>query len=276
MTTKALVVLSGGQDSTTCLFHAVSHHGPENVRTLTFGYGQRHAREIEAAEVVARLAGVTGDRQETVMLPPGTLSGTSPLTDLSQPLEQYADATTMAEVIGDRVEKTFVPMRNALFLTLAANRAVVHGCRTIYTGVCQEDNANYPDCREEFIDAQELAINTALGNNKTGNGITVVTPLMYMSKADSIRFAMGIPNAYEALAWSHTAYDGAFPPVGHDHATLLRAQGFEEAYLPDPLVVRAYMLGLMDLPNTKNYTRGMVDVAMERIGQLAKERGLAL
>jgi 7-cyano-7-deazaguanine synthase len=268
---KALVVLSGGQDSTTCLFWAIREFGgAQNVRAVTFDYGQRHDIEINAASMIAALGGLRDEHHETAIVGP-ILRGTSPLTDPTQPLEQYESYEQMDRVIGNRVEKTFVPMRNALFLTLAANRAVVQGCTTIVTGVCQQDNANYPDCREVFIEAQEHMTNLALGNsghivNKTGQGwIYIRTPLMDMTKAQSINLALSIPGAYSALAYSHTAYDGSFPPTGRDHATMLRAQGFLEAGVPDPLILRCWKTGQMAKPDTPNYGAPQVDGAMQVI-----------
>jgi 7-cyano-7-deazaguanine synthase len=244
-----VVVLSGGQDSTTCLFEAASKH--DTVHAITFDYGQRHRRELAAAEIVAQMAGVTS--HEVIVVPKTTLLSTSPLVSDSE-LETYTDFASMDSIIGDRVEKTFVPMRNQLFLTIAANRAVAHGAQSIYTGVCQADNANYPDCRESFIDALYGAINEALGLPLNSSGsMHLVTPLMDMSKADSINHARKIAGAYEALAWTHTAYDGVYPPTGKDHASVLRAHGFEEAGVPDPLVVRAWILRDMELPATANY-----------------------
>lgn len=244
MTTSALVVLSGGQDSTTCLFWAKQQF--ETVHALTFDYNQRHRREIDAARKVAELAGV--DSHEVLQLGP-ILKGRSPLTNPDEPLETYTDYASMDKIIGDRVELTFVPMRNALFLTLAANRAAVLGCNNIITGVCQQDNANYPDCREDFICSMEWMIHDALGDK----GIAVRAPLMFLSKAESVHLALSIPGAYPALAWTHTAYDGSYPPNGKDHASTLRAQGFLEAGVADPLVVRAVEEGLMSLPTTANY-----------------------
>jgi 7-cyano-7-deazaguanine synthase len=239
------VVLSGGQDSTTCLFWAKKYFA--EVHAVTFDYNQRHRREIQAARDVAKLAGVAS--HEIVELGP-ILKGASPLTNAFEVLELYDDHDSMAAIIGDRVEKTFVPMRNALFLTLAANRAVCLGINALVTGVCEADNANYPDCRESFIATQEATINEALGTGE----FCIYAPLMNLSKRDSIHLAMEMEGAYVALAFSHTAYDGAYPPVGKDHASVLRAHGFEMAGVPDPLVIRACREGFMEVPRTENYS----------------------
>lgn len=253
MLPSCLVVLSGGQDSTTCLFWAKQR--VRTVHAVTFNYNQRHARELEAAVRVAEMAGVAS--HEVVDIGP-ILKGSSPLTDPTEHLEQYDDHDTMADIIGTRVELTFVPMRNALFLTLAANRAVCLNTYHIVTGVCEADNANYPDCRETFIESQQATVNEALGLNPYqdgGTGMVIDAPLLHMTKAESIQVAREIPGAYYALAYTHTAYDGAYPPLGKDHATVLRAHGFEQAGLPDPLIVRACLEGLMELPLTTNYDR---------------------
>lgn len=270
---KALVVLSGGQDSSTCLFWAKQHFG--EVHAITFDYGQRHIREIEAACRIAAIAGIKG---HSVLSVGPILGGRSPLTNSAEELEQYDDHDSMAAIIGDRVETTFVPMRNALFLTLAANAAICLDAYHIVTGVCQADNANYPDCREDFIIAQQAAINKALGfpvvepprhhGEHSGGFMKIHTPLMHLSKAESIKLAMTIPGAYPALAYTHTAYDGAYPPTGRDHATILRAHGFEEAGVPDPLVVRAWQEGLMELPASGNYAWARHGVA--KVGPLSE------
>jgi 7-cyano-7-deazaguanine synthase len=231
MTTKCMVVLSGGQDSTTCLFWAKKHF--DEVHAITFDYGQRHCAEIEAARNVAALAGVAS--HEVVEVGP-MLKSRSPLVDQSATLETYTDFASMDAIIGDRVEVTFVPMRNAFFLTLAANHAVAADCYDLVTGVCQEDNANYPDCREEFIALQQATVETALGL-ATGT-FTIHTPLMHLSKAQSVDLALTLPGAMDALAHSHTCYAGQIPPCGECHACVLRAHGFAEAGIIDPLVER--------------------------------------
>jgi 7-cyano-7-deazaguanine synthase len=243
--TEALVVLSGGQDSCTCLFWAKEEF--DEVHAITFDYNQRHAREIQSAVTIATMAKVRS--HEVIAIGP-ILQGSSPLVNPTQQLEQYKDFESMDKIIGDRMELTFVPMRNTLFLTIAANSAYCKGIKNIVTGVCQADNANYADCREEFIDAMEVTINWSLGSRRE---YFIQTPLMNNSKSETVKMALEIPGCWEALAYSHTAYDGAYPPVGHDHATILRAHGFEEAGYPDPLILRAWFEGAMPLPLTHNY-----------------------
>lgn len=240
---KAIVVLSGGQDSTTCLFWAKKCF--DSVKAITFDYGQRHRIEIVAARQVARMAEVEHEIVQLVEL----LESTSPLVDPKAALEKYESAEQMEQVIGKRVELTFVPMRNTLFMTIAANRAIAFGANTIVTGICQEDNANYPDCTEAFRIKMEAAINESLGQKV----ITILAPLMFMSKSQSVHFAKSVPGAWRALAYSHTSYDGKYPPTDMNHANVLRAKGFEEAGLPDPLVVRAVNDKLMEYPHTRNY-----------------------
>lgn len=248
---KALVILSGGQDSTTCLFWAKANF--DEVHAITFDYGQRHRLEIDAARIVAQMALVAS--HEVVELP-NCLVSTSPLTSANQ-LEQYEGAEQMERVIGDRVELTFVPMRNMLFFTVAMNRAVALGCDSLITGICQEDNANYPDCREDFRYTFEDAANYALGTEGESapnfNQFKILAPLMYMSKAETVRMAHEMPECWAALAYTHTSYDGKYPPTDMNHANVLRACGFEKANLPDPLVLRAVREGIMEPPATSNY-----------------------
>lgn len=286
--TKALVVLSGGQDSTTCLYWALEEF--DEVHCITFDYGQRHAIELKAARTVAAMANESSNGRikshEVVSLHakgditiPGEstffieqdkiLDGTSPLVSDNQ-LEQYADHQSLP----GGLEKTFVPMRNQMFLTIAANRAYCRNITNLVTGVCQEDNGGYPDCTAEFIYMLEKACNLGSFTGKDGapGNLKIHTPLMDLSKAQSCIMALALPGCYEALAFSHTSYDGAYPPTGHDHATLLRAKGFEEATLPDPLVVRAHLEGLMELPNTPNYGEVEMASARKRLDRVLLQR----
>ena len=254
MTTTALVVLSGGQDSTTCLFWAKLNF--DEVYALTFDYGQKHRIEIDSALAVARLAQVKAHRVVKV----GPLSGRSPLTNPNEALEKYGSYEEMDKVIGNRVELTFVPGRNTLFLAYALNYAVGNDIWDVVTGVCEADNANYPDCRENYIKALTKAFNESLGttaneNIGVGDKFKIHTPLMHLAKKDTVRLARVFPGCMHALAYSHTSYDGTYPPTDNNHSNVLRAQGFYEAGYPDPLVARAWHEELMALPETSNYDK---------------------
>lgn len=234
---RALVVLSGGQDSTTCLFLAARH--ASEVVALTFNYGQRHAIEIEAAHNVYQLAepyahgeGAAFLSHEILDVGP-ILRGTSPLVDPEATLEKYKDEASLP----GGIEKTFVPMRNALFIVLAANRAVVHGCDAIYIGVSEEDYGGYPDCRAPFLVAASGMIAEAIGESAPHPEI--LAPLLHLNKADTVNAAKHLNGCMEALAYSHTCYAGEFPPCGSCHACLLRARGFADAGVRDPLIARA-------------------------------------
>lgn len=223
------MVLSGGQDSTICLYWAKRQF--DVVHCVSFDYGQRHRIELKSAKMVAKMANVASHQ---IIKVPNVLTSCSPLTEPKIGLEHYMDYETMDKIIGDRVELTFVPMRNAFFLTIAANVATSKQCTDLVTGVCQQDNANYPDCRAEFIDSQQHTVNNALGIDQ----FTIHTPLMDMSKAQSIRLAQTLDGCMKALAYSHTCYAGKYPPCGKCHSCVLRAQGFKEAGVPDPLIER--------------------------------------
>ena len=268
---KALVVFSGGQDSTTCLYLAIQQYKRANVAALTINYGQRHQAELTAASRIATFARVT---HEIVEIGPNILKGSSPLVS-KEKLEEYTDYNSLP----GGLEKTFVPMRNQLFLTIAANRAINADCNEIWTGVSQEDYGGYPDCRTKFIDSFERTViagsPTTPGMVTKENGETeegeipldfkVVTPLMYKSKMLTVQAAMELPLCYEALSLSHTSYGGEYPPTGKDHASLLRAKGFEKANIPDPLVLRAYLEDKMKLPDTKNYRSDRLIIYLPRI-----------
>lgn len=481
--TKALVVLSGGQDSVTCLFWAKQNF--DEVHAITFDYGQRHSIEIEAAYKTATMAGVAS--HEVVQVP-NCLAGKSFLTDHTAPVEVFTDFAEMERHNAfkeNKLDSSFVPMRNGLFLTIAANRAAVIGADTIITGVTAADfaeyggfswewlggfvdaegcfsetngysrtlrlqvsqkdpealsrlgrwvqqqlpevtysisgmslyfgikslrlmapllspqlhsphrrnqaatkgeglilaeeaaltdayvtgfwegdgsyhsslvktrqarktgmdkrtpaaqfsffqkdptvlekiqqhlgrgylgqrhtqneiwyltvgdgpvsgkllkrlrkhfnllgsfekvtkwlhavslpaggfNPPYPDCTPDFIMATETMLNEALRSPQQPP-IRVVTPVMFLTKAESVRLAKELPGCWEALAYSHTSYDGKYPPTDMNHANVLRAEGFLQAGLPDPLVLRAYKEGLMALPDTPNYAGTQMELPL--------------
>ena len=236
---KALVILSGGQDSTTCLLWAKQRY--KEVHAITFDYGQKHRIEIDAASCIASMVGVASHRIINVA---GTLRGRSPLINPHVELETYKNFDQMEQVIQNRVEVTFVPLRNMLFLVLAGNYALSLDCYDLITGVCQMDNANYPDCTENFIAATTFAMQEALGMNRDdyirrdGPQLRVLTPLISLTKAETVKLAASFPGWEKIMSMSHTCYAGETPPCGRCHACVLREEGFRQAGVPDPLVER--------------------------------------
>jgi len=216
---KALVVLSGGQDSTTCLYWAIRRFGHEAVAALTFDYGQRHRVELECAAAVARLAGVPHD-----CLPIDTFAalGGDALTDPEIAVEAAEDGA---------LPSTFVPGRNLIFLTFAAAYAYQRGIRHLVTGVAQTDYSGYPDCRETTIEALQQALRLGMESE-----VEIHTPLMHLSKKDTVLLAHEL-GALPAMAYTHTCYNGLRPPCGRCPACELRARGFAEAGIDDPLLV---------------------------------------
>lgn len=213
-----LVVLSGGQDSTTCLYWALARFG--KVETLTFDYGQRHRIEIDCAARIARRAGV-----RNTVLPLDTLAalGGNSLTDESIAIRDDDDR-------GSGLPNSFVPGRNLLFLTAAAAYAWQHEINHIVTGVAQTDYSGYPDCRRETLDALQQALRLGMESN-----VELHTPLMDLSKKDTVLLAQSL-GALDAMALTHTCYMGTRPPCGLCPACVLRAKGFAEAGIADPLL----------------------------------------
>jgi len=168
------------------------------------------------------------------------LKGTSPLVDKTKEVGHYASTVELPEGI----EPTFVPGRNLLFLVLAANRAVALGAEAMVIGVSQEDYGGYPDCRRDFISRMQEAI--GLGVYGSAQAFGIHTPLLHMSKMETVKLARSLGGeCWEALAYSHTCYDGEYPPNPYNHASLLRARGFKLAGEADPLIVRAKSEGLL-------------------------------
>lgn len=231
---EALVILSGGQDSTTALFWAKQRFG--GVHAVTYEYGQRHGIELEAAATVASIAGVKS--HNFVKLGP-VLVGSSPLVNAAAAVGHYESP----EKLPGGIEPTFVPGRNLLFLTLAMNLAASLNIAHLVMGVCQIDYGGYPDCRREFIDAARLALSEALTGKP--DSLEIHTPLISLSKKETVLLAKSLPGCWEALAYTHTCYDGKYPPHPSNHASLLRAKGFREAGEPDPLILRAKKEGLL-------------------------------
>lgn len=220
---KAVVLLSGGQDSTTSLYWAIEKYGRENIIALNILYGQRHSVERESARKIAELAKVPLTEIETDIF---QILGDSALVNPSEEISEEHSKNK-------DLPASFVPGRNLLFLTIAGAFAYKHEARIIVTGVCETDYSGYPDCRRNTIDAMELAL--GLGMQYT---FLIQTPLMFLSKAKTVELAKQLPGCWEALKYSHTCYQGVFPPCKECPACLIREKGFEEAGEPDPIMER--------------------------------------
>lgn len=220
---NGLVLLSGGQDSTTCLFWALKRF--EKVTALNIQYGQRHKMECDAAEKIADMAGITLLKSN---IPDVFPKAGSALTDLSFKIDA-------AHQKAENLPASFVPGRNVLFLTMAAANAYKNDIKHIITGVCQTDYSGYPDCRDATIKAIQVALSLGLEKD-----VIIHTPLMWLTKAETVQLAKSLGDkCWEALAYSHTCYEGVFPPCGKCPACKIRTKGFKEANVIDPLIERA-------------------------------------
>ncbi|MDD0813424.1 7-cyano-7-deazaguanine synthase QueC [Curvibacter sp. HBC28] len=226
MHTTALVLFSGGQDSTTCLAHALARY--ERVETVAFDYRQRHSVELQARlAVLSELrtqfphwAAKLGDDHLLDLGVLGQVSETSLTRDMAFQMAQGG------------LPNTFVPGRNLLFLTLAAALAYRRGLEVIVTGVCETDYSGYPDCRDDTMKAMQLAL--SLGMDRR---LLIETPLMWIDKAETWKMAHdlgGAPLVDLIVEHSHTCYLGDREHrhawgwgCGHCPACELRARGHE-------------------------------------------------
>lgn len=224
MTAPAVLLLSGGLDSTTLLAHAVREGFA--VHALSFAYGQRHSHELDVARRVARRYGAVEHRVATIDL--GAFGG-SALTDAGIAVPKDRDEAAMAA----EIPVTYVPARNTIFLSYALAWADVLGARDLFIGVNALDYSGYPDCRPEYIAAFQAMANLATRAGVEGRGCTIHTPLIAMTKAEIIRHgtALGVDYAETSSCYDPAPDGGA---CGRCDACRLRAKGFAEAGLPDP------------------------------------------
>ncbi|HEX6180702.1 MAG TPA: 7-cyano-7-deazaguanine synthase QueC [Chitinophagaceae bacterium] len=217
MDNSALVLFSGGQDSTTCLFWARQQF--RHVEALGFSYNQKHEIELQQASIIAKKAGVPFK----VMDIKGMLQG-SALT------EHEKDVSAQHDLNND-LPASFVPGRNAVFLSIAISHAYTLGITNVVGGMCQTDYSGYPDCRRSFIDSMQNSMSLALDKE-----IHIHTPLMYLTKAETWKLAhdLGVLEIVRDL--SHTDYNGdrsTYNEWGYgkldNPASILRAKGYEEA-----------------------------------------------
>ncbi|GAB7386376.1 7-cyano-7-deazaguanine synthase QueC [Bacillaceae bacterium] len=220
---KAVVVLSGGLDSTTCMGIAQRKH--DELYPLTFHYGQRHAREVEQAKKVAAYYRVP--RHQIVNIGFLREIGGSALTD-----EALAVRTSGVE---EDIPSTYVPARNLIFLSLATAYAEVIAAETIYIGVSAVDYSGYPDCRPAFIEAMTETINLATKAGSSGRRLTIETPLIGLSKAETIRLGMELGVPYHLTT---SCYLGGEVACGECDSCRLRIKGFREAGYVDPIPYR--------------------------------------
>ena len=219
----AVVLLSGGLDSTTTLAMARLEHA---VHAMSFRYGQRHALEIEAARKAAHRFGVA--RHVIVDIDLRTFGGSALTSDVAVPKDR-SEKEMNAEI-----PVTYVPARNTIFLSYALALAEVTGSRAIFIGVNAVDYSGYPDCRPEYIAAFERMANLGPRGGVDGtNPISIRTPLMQMTKAEIIRtgVSLGVDYAETTSCYDPDATGAA---CGRCDACHLRRKGFVEAGVPDP------------------------------------------
>lgn len=253
--TDILVLLSGGQDSTTCLAWARDTYPNARLHALTAFYAQRHETEVVAAADIAQILGCAS---HNVVDLSGALGRSNSAMLAKSTTELAADGGIVDSAMPQGLPTSFLPGRNLVFLAVAGAHAAAVGAQVIVTGVCQTDYSGYPDCREAFIDAMEDAINESLPTAL--RPITIEAPLMPLTKAETVVLMVGLaehearreyqgehvpPSAWQrmpvwrALGTSVTCYFGKRPGCGTCPACVLRAKGFEEAGVIDPHTQRA-------------------------------------
>jgi len=222
---RAVVLLSGGLDSYTAA--AIAKADGFVLNALTVQYGQRHAREVQAARHVARALGVEEHKELTIDLRP--IGGSSLTSAMDVPRNRDLNATD--------IPSTYVPARNTIFLSLALGWAEVIGAHDLVVGVNALDYSGYPDCRPEFVRAFEALADVATRAGVEGTRFRVHTPLIHLSKAEIIRRGIELGLDY---GLTHSCYDPAPSgrPCGHCDSCVLRAKGFAEAGVADPLLLR--------------------------------------
>ena len=224
----AVLLLSGGLDSTTVL--AVAQHEGFAVHALTFGYGQRHATEIQAAKKIARNAGVIQHRVVDIDL---TVFGGSALTaSTAVPKDRDLSALSLET---KEIPVTYVPARNTIFLSYALAFAEVVGAAEIFIGVNALDYSGYPDCRPEYIRAFEEMANLATRAGVEGTTrLSIRTPLISLTKAEIIKLGTSLGVDYSATTSCYDPGENG-NACGRCDACQLRLKGFSEAGLPDPI-----------------------------------------
>ena len=222
---KAVILLSGGLDSATCL--ALAKRDRFKPYTLSFRYGQRHEFELNSAKQIAQANGVNDHVIQDIDL--RTFGGSALTDEIDVPKDRDENA------ISDEIPVTYVPARNTIFLSFALAYAEVIGAQDIFIGVNALDYSGYPDCRPEYIESFQTMANLATKSSVEGNkGIFIHTPLIQMTKAEIIQTGTELGVDYSI---THSCYDPNENGIscGHCDACHLRRNGFEVAGLTDPL-----------------------------------------
>lgn len=207
---KALVIFSGGQDSTTCLIQAIQTYGRDNVQAITFQYGQRHAVELDCARRIAEDLGIA----QTVL----DLSLMQQITH-----NALMDDTAEIQTGTNGMPNTFVDGRNALFLLYAAIYAKSQNIKHIIVGVCETDFSGYPDCRDVFVKSMNVTLNLAMDY-----AFQIHTPLMYLTKAETWALADRLGCLDYIREHTHTCYHGVTGGCGECPSCVLRERGLAE------------------------------------------------
>jgi len=223
---KAVVLLSGGMDSCVCAAMAVHAHGPQNVALLHAGYGQRtQERERQSFNAMADFYGLT--QRLVVRLDHFRAIGGSALTDANIAVPENQHDSRQAEI-----PVTYVPFRNAHFLSVAVSWAEVIGARRIYIGAVAEDSSGYPDCRPEYYRVFQKLIRVG---TRPETQIAITTPVIYLRKSEIIRKGIEL-GAPLHLSWS--CYQNEHLACGVCDSCVLRLRAFAEAGLTDPISYR--------------------------------------
>ena len=224
---KALVLFSGGVDSTTCLAMAVEKYGAGEVLALSISYGQKHTKEIESARKIADYYNVKLTELDLAKIFEG--SDCSLLKNSSEEIPKESYAEQLEKTNGSPVS-TYVPFRNGLFLSSASSIALSNGCEVIYYGAHSDDSAGnaYPDCSGSFNDAINSAIYIG-----SGEQLKVVAPFINLTKADVVKKGIELKVPYE-MTWS--CYEGNEKPCGVCGTCRDRISAFEANGISDPLM----------------------------------------
>lgn len=213
---KSLVIFSGGQDSTTCLGWAKNNY--QEVEAVSFFYNQKHSIELEKAKKICKIINI---KHHLIDVSFFSEIVNSALTSNGNVNENHQD--------NQNLPASFVPNRNALFITIAHSLAQKIKAQNLITGTCQTDYSGYPDCRREFIDKIEESLNLGSDSN-----IKIITPLMYLTKAETFKLAEENNCLDLVLNYSHTCYNGSQIKndwgfgCGECPACILRKKGFYE------------------------------------------------